>query len=46
VVPLTRNGRLMGVLDLDSPLAARFDEDDVRGLEGLAALWATASDPL
>jgi L-methionine (R)-S-oxide reductase len=46
VVPLTRNGKLMGVLDLDSPLAARFDEDDVRGLEGLAALWATASDPL
>ena len=46
VVPLIRGGRLLGVLDLDSPLAARFDDDDARGLEMLAALWVAASDPL
>jgi len=33
VVPIIRNGELLGVLDLDSPKQARFDEDDRRGLE-------------
>src|SRR3954465_10940413 len=28
VVPLMKNSRLIGVLDLDSPSAARFDEED------------------
>ena len=28
VVPLVKNGRLMGVLDLDSPSMERFDEED------------------
>ena len=46
VVPLVANGRLLGVLDLDSPRTSRFDEADARGLEGLAALWAAASNPL
>ncbi len=33
VLPLRdRNGRLIGVLDIDSPRFSRFDEDDVRGL--------------
>jgi L-methionine (R)-S-oxide reductase len=32
VVPLIQNGRLLGVLDLDSPLLARFDHDDLAGL--------------
>jgi GAF domain-containing protein len=45
VVPLLANDRLLGVLDLDSPRKARFDGEDAKGLEGLAALWATASDP-
>ena len=45
VVPLTANGRLLGVLDLDSPLKGRIDKEDARGLEGLAALCAAASDP-
>jgi L-methionine (R)-S-oxide reductase len=31
---------LLGVLDLDSPKLARFDEDDRRGLEALAAIFA------
>jgi GAF domain-containing protein len=31
VVPLVHEGALIGVLDLDSPRAARFDEADVAG---------------
>jgi len=37
VVPLVHEGRLIGVLDLDSPHAGRFDEADARGLERLCA---------
>jgi L-methionine (R)-S-oxide reductase len=38
--PSTAGGReLLGVLDLDSPLAARFDAEDARGLERLAAIF-------
>lgn len=33
VVPMIRNGELLGVLDLDSPNLARFDEQDREGLE-------------
>ncbi len=36
VVPLFRDGRLLGVLDLDSPKPARFDEHDRAGVEALA----------
>jgi GAF domain-containing protein len=36
VVPLTRQGRLLGVLDIDSPSSCRFDENDERGLEKIA----------
>lgn len=32
VVPVIKNGRLIGVLDIDSPKKARFDEQDARGL--------------
>lgn len=32
VVPLIQNGRLLGVLDLDSPQLGRFDEEDRSGL--------------
>ena len=43
VVPLaTDDGRLLGVLDLDSPRLARFDEDDARGLEAIARAWVEA----
>ena len=38
VVPLRRDGRVIGVLDLDSPLPARFTEVDRAGLERFAAL--------
>jgi GAF domain-containing protein len=40
VVPITRDGALLGVLDLDSPSPARFDEDDARGCEALMAMLA------
>ena len=40
VVPLVgADGRLVGVLDLDSPDLARFDADDAAGLEALAAAF-------
>ena len=45
VVPVVRDGRLLGVLDLDSPRLARFDEEDARGLEALADALARACDP-
>jgi len=42
VVPIRHEGRLIGVLDLDSPLLARFDEADVMGLETLCDALAPA----
>jgi GAF domain-containing protein len=33
VVPMIKNGEVIGVLDLDSPNVARFDEEDRKGLE-------------
>jgi GAF domain-containing protein len=36
VVPLVRKGRLLAVLDIDSPLPSRFDYEDERGLEKIA----------
>ena len=36
VVPLVKDGKLLGVLDLDSPKLARFDQEDKQGLEALA----------
>ncbi len=38
VVPLVRGGEVVGVLDLDSPLPARFDDEDRAGCERLAAI--------
>ena len=43
VVPLVaKDGTLLGVLDLDSPELARFDEDDARGLEAIGRAWVEA----
>ncbi len=39
VVPLVADGAVLGVLDLDSPLPARFDDADRTGCEALAALF-------
>ena len=33
VVPIHENGKVIAVLDIDSPLLNRFDEDDKKGLE-------------
>ncbi|HUD93378.1 GAF domain-containing protein [Sphingobium sp.] len=41
VVPLVLDGRVIGVLDLDSPYAARFDAEDAKGLEAIATLVAS-----
>lgn len=40
VVPLLHGGRLLGVLDLDSPVPARFDAEDQAGCEALMTLLA------
>jgi L-methionine (R)-S-oxide reductase len=37
VVPVVRAGAVVAVLDLDSPLPARFDAADQAGIEALAA---------
>lgn len=39
VVPLLDGDRLVGVFDVDSPVADRFDADDQRGLEAIAAAF-------
>lgn len=38
VVPILRDGKVLAVIDLDSPSASRFDADDAAGIERLAAL--------
>ncbi|WP_060480270.1 MULTISPECIES: GAF domain-containing protein [Pseudomonas] len=44
VIPLIKQGRLIGVLDLDSPKLARFSEADQAGLEKLAAIFLELTD--
>ncbi|MBJ6121593.1 GAF domain-containing protein [Sphingomonas mollis] len=41
VVPLVKDGVVLGVLDLDSPVPARFDAEDAVGCEALAALLSS-----
>ena len=41
VVPVLRDGRLIAVIDLDSPETGRFDRDDAAGIEALARAIAT-----
>ena len=40
VVPVIRDGRVIAVIDLDSPQPARFDSADAAGIEALAAVIA------
>lgn len=40
VVPLVDGERLIGVLDIDSPIGNRFDDEDREGCEALARLLA------
>jgi L-methionine (R)-S-oxide reductase len=44
VLPLIKDGVVHGVLDLDSPLLARFDEEDRRGFEALVRIFVDATD--
>jgi GAF domain-containing protein len=44
VVPLMRGNEVLGVLDLDSPQLARFDEIDARGLEAVVRVLLEHSD--
>jgi len=44
VVPLVKDGRLIGVLDLDSPSLSRFTPQDQAGIEQLAAIFLRLTD--
>ncbi len=44
VVPLLRGEEILGVLDLDSPLPGRFDEEDRARCEALVAVLLEATD--
>jgi L-methionine (R)-S-oxide reductase len=44
VVPLVHGGRLIGVLDLDSPIPGRFTAVDQAGLEAVARIFLEATD--
>ncbi len=39
VIPLIKNDRLLGVLDVDSPEFNRFDEEDRKGLEKVVQIF-------
>ena len=43
VVPVIRDGELLGVLDLDSPVRERFDADDAAGLEAVVRIFVAAA---
>lgn len=42
VAPVLRDGRVVAVIDLDSPSPARFDAEDAAGISALAMLLAAA----
>jgi L-methionine (R)-S-oxide reductase len=44
VIPLMQGERLLGVLDLDSPLFGRFDDEDAIGLSRLASGLVESSE--
>ncbi len=44
VVPLLQNGRLLGILDVDSPELARFDHEDRDGLNASCRLLLEKSE--
>ena len=41
VIPIRKNGQVIGVLDIDSPLFSRFSEDDRTGLEAFVRILET-----
>ena len=46
VVPLIKQGQLIGVLDLDSPSLGRFDDEDAEGLNELVQIFLESSERL
>ena len=46
VVPLFDGERLLGVLDLDSPMIGRFDDQDAEGLNELATVFVAHEEGL
>lgn len=44
VIPIHTQGKVIGVLDIDSPLIGRFDEEDQRWLSKLVALIESGCD--
>jgi L-methionine (R)-S-oxide reductase len=43
VIPLLQGQQLIGVLDLDSPVLSRFDEQDAAGLEKLVKILLSSA---
>lgn len=44
VVPVLQDNHLVGVLDLDSPSIARFDDQDAEGLNALVEIFVESID--
>lgn len=44
VVPLVKDGEVIGVFDVDSASLARFDAEDAAGMEALVEVFLSASD--
>ena len=44
VIPLICNGQLLGVMDIDAPIPARFDAEDAAGLNGIARILCEEVD--
>lgn len=44
VLPIHKNGGVVGVLDIDSPLLARFDQEDKEGLQNLVEILEQACE--
>ncbi len=42
VLPIVKDGRLIGVLDIDSPILDRFDEEDEAGLAQFISILESA----
>lgn len=44
VIPLVKDGAVIGVFDIDSPSLDRFNEEDRAGLEAMVAAFLDATD--
>jgi GAF domain-containing protein len=44
VIPLVKDGKVVGVFDIDSPTLNRFSDEDRVGLEAMVAVFLDATD--